>query len=79
MSTFTYEIRYHSDLGWWDGRYRVYLVGQHHTGMVGSALTKWGARKLVKGIIGRLGASQAYALVDSIPEPVLPAEDMSPR
>ncbi|MFD9950900.1 hypothetical protein ACFWYW_59205 [Nonomuraea sp. NPDC059023] len=74
MSTSTYQIRYHPDLGWWDGRYRVYLVGQYYTGLIGCASTKWGARRLIKYLLARDAVSQAYTVVGSVQAPALPGE-----
>lgn len=61
-----YEIRYHPELAWWDARYRVYMVGRHSKALLGGAMTKRGARRVIKGVIAREKAAETYIVVATV-------------
>lgn len=44
--TYEHEIRYFSGLPWPAGRYQVYEKG-YEWYLIGGALTKWGARRVI--------------------------------
>jgi uncharacterized protein YuzE len=76
VSNLAYEVRYHRELSWWDGRYRVYVVGSSGIRLLGAAMTKRGARRIVSGVIAREKATQTSTLVETLPEqPALPKEE----
>jgi hypothetical protein len=66
MNGLTFEIRYHRELSWWDGRYRVYVKGRSGERLLGGAITHWGARKVISGVIAREKATQTYRVVEIV-------------
>jgi hypothetical protein len=78
MTILGYEICHHPELSWWDGRYRVWMVGTHTRGLIGAAWTKRGARRALKGLLNREQAARAYTVVESMPA-CTPCQDQARR
>lgn len=60
--TYEYEIRYFSGLPWSTGRYRAYEKG-YEWYLIGVALTKWGARRVIARRKAR-GWAKEYTVVE---------------